>query len=165
VEAVRHFVLVSRLKYGVSENTLSPEESSIYTVLDRLLYGTPRNLEFAQTSMCIGWNGLVEAMKEKEDKQKAKDNKQKAKAEKRNRAWKRFVMATFGGAALIAPMLIMTLHSTKLTALLTTSFFVVAIGILLSLFMDDAEPKDIMSTTAGYAAVLVVFVGVTVGSG
>lgn len=49
----------------------------------------------------------------------------------RNKFISRLIMALFGGAALIAPMLIMTLHQTQLTTLLTTSVFVfVVAGVL-----------------------------------
>ncbi|KAJ5729146.1 uncharacterized protein N7483_003654 [Penicillium malachiteum] len=71
----------------------------------------------------------------------------------------RLVMALFGGAALIVPMLIMTLHPSKLNSLLTTSLFVVGVAVILAWFMKDAAPKDILGATAAYAAVLVVFVG------
>ena len=53
----------------------------------------------------------------------------------------------------------MSLHQTKLTSLLTTSFFVLVVGIILAWYMKDADKKDILSATAAYAAVLVVFVG------
>lgn len=71
----------------------------------------------------------------------------------------RLKMALFGGIALVAPMLIMKLHPSELTGLLTTSFFVLAVGIILAWYMKDADKKDILGATAAYAAVLVVFVG------
>jgi hypothetical protein len=71
----------------------------------------------------------------------------------------RLIMALLGGVALIVPMLIMTLHQGKLTSLLTTSLFLLAVAALLAKFMDGAEPKDIIGASAAYAAVLVVFVG------
>lgn len=71
----------------------------------------------------------------------------------------RLKMALFGGTALIAPMLIMKLHPDLLTQLLTTSCFVLAVGIILALYMKDVHNKDILAATAAYAAVLVVFVG------
>ena len=71
----------------------------------------------------------------------------------------RLKMALFGGIALVAPMLIMSLHPTQLTQLLTTSVFVLVVGIILAWYMNDAEKKDILGATAAYAAVLVVFVG------
>lgn len=70
-------------------------------------------------------------------------------------------MALFGEVVILAPMLIMTLHSTLLTTLLTTSLFMLAVGLVLALSMDSAAPKDILTATAAYAAILVVFVGTT----
>ena len=71
----------------------------------------------------------------------------------------RLKMALFGGSTLITPMLIMRLHPTLLTELLTTSLFVVVVGLILAWYMKDADKKDILGATAAYAAVLVVFVG------
>lgn len=70
----------------------------------------------------------------------------------------RFFMALFGGLTLIGPMLIMTLHPTRLTQLLTTSLFVVAVALVLAC-LEQLQPKDIIGATAAYAAVLVVFIG------
>jgi membrane protein implicated in regulation of membrane protease activity len=74
----------------------------------------------------------------------------------------RLAFALFGGVALVAPMLIMTLYPSKLTALLTTSLFVIAVAVLLAWRMKDAQNKDIVGATAAYAAVLAVFVGTTI---
>lgn len=74
----------------------------------------------------------------------------------------RLFMAAFGGAALVAPMLIMTLHPTKVTNLVTVSAFVVVVAVLLAYVMTEATPQDIIGATAAYAAVLVVFVGTSV---
>ena len=71
----------------------------------------------------------------------------------------RTVTALAGGLAFIAPMLIMVLHPTRLTRLLTSSLFVVFVATALAVFMEDADPKDVVAVTAAYAAVLVVFVG------
>ena len=73
----------------------------------------------------------------------------------------RIKMALFGGAVVVAPMLIMTLHRTLLTTLLATSLFVLAVGLILAWSMDGGQPKDILTATAAYAAILVVFVGTT----
>jgi archaellum biogenesis protein FlaJ (TadC family) len=77
----------------------------------------------------------------------------------RNALWSRLFMALGGGLALVAPMLIMVLHPQKLTVILTTSCFVVAVAGLLAVFMNDSQPKDVVACTVAYAAVLVVFVG------
>jgi uncharacterized BrkB/YihY/UPF0761 family membrane protein len=86
----------------------------------------------------------------------ANENKEDSYAYSRNEYWlkiTRFVsrmkMAIFGGYALVIPMLIMTLHPTPLTNLLTTTLFVLAVAVVLAAWMTDA------------AAVLVVFVGTT----
>jgi hypothetical protein len=76
----------------------------------------------------------------------------------------RISMAVFGGLTLIIPMLIMVLYPGLLTVLLTTSISVLVFGIVLAVAIKDAEPKDIVVTTAAYAAVLVVFVGTVGGS-
>lgn len=82
-----------------------------------------------------------------------------AEAKKRKSFIDRASMALFGGLALIAPMLIMSLHATQATQLATTSLFVVAVALALAWQMEDAQNKDIIGATAAYAAVLVVFVG------
>ena len=71
----------------------------------------------------------------------------------------RLRMAVFGGLALIVPMLIMRLHPTLLTQLLTASLFILAFGLALAIVMDKTDEMYIASATAAYAAVLVVFVG------
>ena len=73
----------------------------------------------------------------------------------------RLRMALFGGISLIAPMLIMRLHPTLLTELVTTSVFILAVGVVLAWYMRDAQKRDILAATASYGAVLVVFVGTT----
>ena len=73
----------------------------------------------------------------------------------------RLRMALFGGLSLIVPMLIMKLHATLLTQLVTTSVFILAVGVVLAWYMRDAQKRDILAATATYAAVLVVFVGTT----
>jgi hypothetical protein len=70
---------------------------------------------------------------------------------------KRLWMAALGGAFLIAPMLLMVLQKSLFTTLLTTSFCVVAFGFIMAFCLKD--PFNVMSATAAYAAVLVVFVG------
>jgi hypothetical protein len=73
----------------------------------------------------------------------------------------RLRMALFGGCSLIAPMLIMRLNPTLLTGLVTASVFILAVSIILAFYMRDAQKRDILTATAAYAAVLVVFVGTT----
>jgi hypothetical protein len=69
----------------------------------------------------------------------------------------RLIMAGVGGAFLIGPMLIMVLKNTLLASLLTTAICVVVFGFTLAVYLD--QPFNVLSGTAAYAAVLVVFVG------
>lgn len=71
----------------------------------------------------------------------------------------RGLMAIFGGAALIGPMLIMTLHPSRNTSLITVSVATFLFAIALTFGATDSTGKDVLAATAAYAAVLVVFVG------
>ena len=71
----------------------------------------------------------------------------------------RIVMALFGGAAVIGPMLIMTLHPSRNTSLITVSLATFLFALLLAVVAKDSAGKDVLGATAAYAAVLVVFVG------
>ena len=77
----------------------------------------------------------------------------------KKQGYSRLITALASGAALIAPMLIMVLHATILTRILTTCFFTIAIALVLAFFMKDSSPNDIAGATAAYAAVLIVFIG------
>ena len=70
---------------------------------------------------------------------------------------KKLWMAGLGGAFLIAPILLMVLQEGLLTTLLTTSLCVVVFGFIMAFYLTD--PFNVLSATAAYAAVLVVFVG------
>ncbi|RYP51521.1 hypothetical protein DL768_003163 [Monosporascus sp. mg162] len=70
---------------------------------------------------------------------------------------KRIAMAAVAGLFLIGPMWLMVLHNTLYTSLGSTTGFVTAFGIIMALYSE--KPKEVMSGTAAYAAVLVVFVG------
>ncbi|KAJ8130687.1 hypothetical protein O1611_g2940 [Lasiodiplodia mahajangana] len=69
----------------------------------------------------------------------------------------RIVIAAIAGAFLVAPMWLMVLHNTLYTCLISTTAFVTVFGLILAWSLDGA--KEVMSGTAAYAAVLVVFVG------
>jgi hypothetical protein len=74
---------------------------------------------------------------------------------------KRFVirlgLAAVGGGFLIGPMWLMVLHNTRYTALVSTSVCVLIFGVIMSWVLEDL--MNVLSVTAAYAAVLVVFVG------
>ncbi|KAL2072892.1 hypothetical protein VTL71DRAFT_12235 [Oculimacula yallundae] len=76
------------------------------------------------------------------------DDRARGKAQARQNFLSRLYMALFGGWALVSPMLIMTLHESKVTSLVTTSVFVIAVAVALAWFMKDAQPKDIIGATA-----------------
>jgi len=66
----------------------------------------------------------------------------------------RFTLALAGRFALVIPMLIMKLVPTTLTVGLTTTLFVLAVAVL-----SFYSKSDVLSLTAAYTAVLMVFVG------
>ena len=67
------------------------------------------------------------------------------------------VTAIIGGAFLIGPMWLMVLHNTPYTALISTSVCVLVFGVITAWVLGDT--LSVLSSTAAYAAVLVVFVG------
>ena|SRR5436305_535001 len=69
----------------------------------------------------------------------------------------RLKMAAFGGAFLVGPMWLMVLHRTRYTALVSTTVFVSVFGLVMTKYLD--KEMDVLTSTAAYAAVLVVFVG------
>ena len=74
----------------------------------------------------------------------------------------RLVMALFGGLALIAPTLIMALHPSLQTSLITTSIATFLFALALAFGATDSSGKDVLAATAAYAAVLIVFIGTSV---
>ncbi|KAF8859035.1 hypothetical protein BDZ45DRAFT_673590 [Acephala macrosclerotiorum] len=74
-----------------------------------------------------------------------------------------FSGALFGGLALMAPVLIMTLHPGRKTALVTCLVAIVLFAFTLTLFQRNVRGngRDILTATSAYAAVLVVFIGVS----
>jgi hypothetical protein len=86
---------------------------------------------------------------------------------KTTKVFQLFGWAFGGGLSLIAPMLVMRLHHTLLTQLLTTSIAVMLFAFCIAAFAAgafprfgpvDLGPQDVLTATAAYAAVLVVFV-------
>jgi Flp pilus assembly protein TadB len=68
----------------------------------------------------------------------------------------RLTAAIIGGLALVGPMLIMAINPSLKKNLITVSCCVFTFAILMAL-KSPAEPGDLLASTAGYAAVLVVF--------
>jgi len=71
----------------------------------------------------------------------------------------RFIMAFFGGVALIVPTVIMSKVEGINVSLIVTSVAVLIFGYLVALLGKDSSGKDVLAATAAYTAVLVVFVG------
>jgi hypothetical protein len=74
----------------------------------------------------------------------------------------RIIMATLGGFFLVGPMWLMVLYNKPYTSLISTTVLVVVFGLMMVWFLE--RPMDVMSATAAYAAVLVVFVGLANGT-
>ena len=87
------------------------------------------------------------------------DQKGREERARKNAFTQRIIMAMYGGAALIGPMLIMTLHPSKNTNLITVSVATFLFALVLAFVARDSAGKDVLASTAAYAAVLVVFVG------
>jgi hypothetical protein len=90
------------------------------------------------------------------------DKKGRVERERRRAYASRLSMALFGGVALISPMLIMVLHPGLVVDLVTASVATVVFAFIIAVWLRDASGKDVLASTAAYAAVLVVFVGVQV---
>lgn len=79
--------------------------------------------------------------------------------ERKSASTLRLTMGLFGGISLIVPMLIMALHPTKNTTLITTSLVTIVFTVIIAFGARDSSGKDVLLVTAAYAAVFVVFVG------
>lgn len=71
----------------------------------------------------------------------------------------RFVAAVSGGLSLIVPMLIMAINPSQIKTLVTSSVAVLLFSLGLA-WKSSAKTETLLATTATYAAVMVVFVGV-----
>ncbi|KAG9228266.1 hypothetical protein BJ875DRAFT_253370 [Amylocarpus encephaloides] len=68
----------------------------------------------------------------------------------------RSIMATLGGGALIVPILAMVLDPKMISTLLTTSAFVLPVGLVVACWMNDEQVQDIVTAMVVYAAVWAV---------
>jgi hypothetical protein len=62
----------------------------------------------------------------------------------------RIVMAMFGGISLIGPMLIMTLHKSTNTSLVTVSVATFVFALALAVGVTDSGGKGVLGATAAY---------------
>jgi hypothetical protein len=80
-------------------------------------------------------------------------------ANRRQMFYSRVGVAAVAGAFLIGPMWLMVLHNTVYTGLVTTTVCVAVFGLIMAIRLNTS--MEVLSSTAAYAAVLVVFVGLT----
>jgi len=130
---------------------VTAKKSVDFDVLSQALKGVPN----------IGDpNWLAELSTKKSDK-KVESIGGSAKDQIRRSQVKEFLyrlgLAVLGGAFLVGPMWWMVLHRTLYTTLISTTALVATFGIIMAYFLEDGNA--VLSSTAAYAAVLVVFVG------
>lgn len=70
----------------------------------------------------------------------------------------RFLVAFVGGGALLAPMLIMTYHTSQSARLITVCVAVLVFGFLFAIG-TRATNQEVLAASAAYAAVMVVYIG------
>jgi hypothetical protein len=87
-------------------------------------------------------------------------NKEVRQAKEMKQAFaERIWMGAFGGVAVIAPMLLMSLHRDLNTSLITSSVATALFTLVLALAARNLKGQEVLGATAAYAAVLVLFVG------
>lgn len=74
----------------------------------------------------------------------------------------RIWMGALGGVAVIGPMLLMSLHRTLTTSLVTSSVATVLFTLVLALRARNLKGQEVLGAVAAYAAVLVVFIGTSI---
>jgi hypothetical protein len=90
-------------------------------------------------------------------------NKDIREAKMRKQAFsERIWMGALGGVAVIGPMLLMSLHRTLTTSLVTSSVATVLFTLVLALGARNLKGQEILGAVAAYAAVLVVFIGTSI---
>jgi hypothetical protein len=77
----------------------------------------------------------------------------------------RYALAVTGVVILTVPMIIMVLVGNTHASLAVVSVFTIVFAVGLSYFSPTKLPIELLSATAAYAAVLVVFVGGTTNQG
>ncbi|KAL8832886.1 MAG: hypothetical protein Q9170_004688 [Blastenia crenularia] len=82
-----------------------------------------------------------------------------ARVERKRGMKNRFIAAIVGGLSIIVPMLVMAIHPSQLKTLVTAGVAVLLLAVGLA-WKSSAQVEVLLGTTAAYAAVIVVFVGV-----
>jgi len=136
------------VKSTISED--GPEDSDARP--ERDLFGTP-------SPACRQLAGVEDWARERKQRELTKKQKKEAiRKEWLETRFKRFSLALFAGIALVAPMVLMVLVPTLKCTLSTTSLSVLFFALTVTYFTNISD-RDLVVVTAGYAAVLVVFVG------
>lgn len=87
-------------------------------------------------------------------------DKQGREAREQSKAsYERLWMGTFGGLALITPMIIMVFKRSLAKSLIVSSLGTILFALALAVQAKSLRGMDVLAATAAYAAVLVVFVG------
>ena len=73
-------------------------------------------------------------------------------------------MAVLGGVLLVVPVVIMSFETSRTRSLITLSAAVMIFALVVAVLAVKGSAYEILAATAGYAAVLSVFLGVSVGS-
>jgi hypothetical protein len=121
--------------------------------------GTRRRLFGAENPACRQLAGVEDWAKEYKNRELNEEQKKTAERDEwLATRFKRFSLAFFAGISLIGPMLLMTLVSSLSCSLSTTSVATLLFALTVTYIAKVGE-RDIVVITAGYAAVLVVFVG------
>lgn len=84
-------------------------------------------------------------------------------ARKRRRRFERYSMAVVGSLILVVPMLLMVLIRGIIVRLVTAGVCTVVFAFAFAYWSPQRTPVELLSVTAAYTAVLVVFVGTTTG--
>ncbi len=145
------FVRLVAFYYGRHAGVSDKSWSNIHNALRASLPGSPTSMFMKYMEETAGDLGFREL-----------DQKGRERRFQENAFTQRIIMAMFGGAALIGPMLIMTLHPSKNTSLITVSVATFVFALVLAFIARDSAGKDVLGATAAYAAVLVVFVGTSI---
>jgi hypothetical protein len=77
----------------------------------------------------------------------------------------RYILAGLGGLILTVPMILMVLARKTPVSLIIVSVCTMLFAVATAYFSPTKLPLELLSATAAYTAVLVVFVGGTTGSG
>ena len=108
---------------------------------------------------CRKLAGVEDWLREYQRRELNEEQKRKAAQEEwLATRFRRISLACFAGIALIGPMILMTLVATLRCSLSTTAVATLLFALLMG-YNTSISERDIVVVTAGYAAVLVVFVG------